>query len=64
MAYTSETLHPPDPPGLMTWMKKNLFGSWFNSLLTLFSIVIIYYSVVGFVTWVFTTADWTFLRSA
>jgi len=64
MTHTSETLHPPDPPGLMTWMKKNLFGSWFNSLLTLLSIVIIYYSVVGFFTWVFTTADWRPVVSA
>jgi len=58
MAFTSETIRPPDPPGPVTWMKKNLFSNWFNSLLTLLSIVLIYYSVVGLVTWIFTTADW------
>jgi len=58
IALTTETIPPPDPPGPITWMKKNLFSSWFNSLLTLLSIVLIYYSVIGFVTWIFTTADW------
>ena len=58
MAFTSKTLPPPEPPGPITWMKKNLFSNWFNSLLTLLSIVIIYFAVVGSVTWTLKTADW------
>lgn len=58
MTKRSDTLAPPEPPGLITWLKKNLFGNWFSSLLTLVSLTIIYFAVVGAVSWIFTTADW------
>ncbi|HAV76158.1 MAG TPA: amino acid ABC transporter permease [Anaerolineae bacterium] len=58
MTIRSDTLAPPDPPGLVTWVKKNLFGNWFSSLLTLVSLTIIYFAVIGAVSWVFNTADW------
>lgn len=58
MALKSETIRPPDPPGPITWIKKNLFSNWFNSILTIISLTIIYFTVVGLVTWILTTADW------
>ena len=58
MAVKSDTLAPPEPPGLITWLKKNLFGNWFNSLLTLISLTIVYFAVIGIISWVLTTADW------
>lgn len=58
MATTIETMRPPSPPGPITWMRKNLFSNWYNSLLTLISIVIVYYAVIALVRWVFITADW------
>jgi len=54
----TEILMPPDPPGPITWLKKNLFSNWFNSILTLVSLTIIYFSVVNIVIWVSETADW------
>lgn len=58
MSVKTNVLAPPEPPGPITWLKDNLFSNWLNSLLTLISLVIIYFTVVGFVSWVFTTADW------
>ena len=48
----TETIHnpvlpPPDPPKLIKWMRDNLFSNWFNSILTLISIVIFYFLVVN-----------------
>jgi general L-amino acid transport system permease protein len=58
MTTGSDTLLPPEPPGPITWLKKNLFSNWFNSLLSLFSLTIIYFSVIGIISWALTTADW------
>lgn len=53
-----EEMRPPEPPGFRTWVRKNLFNNWFNSLLTIFSLVLIYIVVSGLIRWIFTTADW------
>jgi len=58
MSMKTEILQPPDPPGLITWLKKNLFGNWFNSILTIISLTIIYFAAVSMAAWVFTKADW------
>lgn len=58
MGVRTEVLQPPDPPGPITWLKKNLFSNWANSILTIISLTIIYFTVVNVVTWVFTAADW------
>jgi general L-amino acid transport system permease protein len=39
-------------------VRKNLFNSWFNSLLTILSLVVIYFVVTGLVRWIVTQADW------
>jgi len=49
---------PPPRHGPFVWLKNNLFSNWFNSILTLVSIVIIYYVTIGIVSWILTTADW------
>jgi general L-amino acid transport system permease protein len=41
------------------WLKKNLFSSWFNTLLTIFSLTVIYLVLRGLLTWIFTQADWS-----
>ena len=51
-------LGPPEPPGILTWLRKNLFNSWFNGLLTIGSLVLIYLILSGLLRWIFTTADW------
>ncbi len=40
------------------WITKNLFNTWFNSILTLVSLVFIIWFSNGFVTWVLLQAEW------
>jgi len=42
----------------MTWVRKNLFNSWFNGILTIVSLVLIFFIVSGLIRWIFTQADW------
>jgi general L-amino acid transport system permease protein len=51
-------LPPPDPPGPIKWLRENLFGNLFNSLLTIISFIFVYYLISGAFRWLFTTADW------
>ena len=53
-----ENILPPEPPGLKTWVRKNLFNSWFNSVLTIISLGLIFLVVSGLLRWIFTQADW------
>ncbi len=58
MATTTDDIRPPSPPGPIAWIQQNLFSDWFNSLLTLISLVIVYFALTGVVRWAFFTADW------
>jgi general L-amino acid transport system permease protein len=51
-------LGPPEPPGILTWVRKNLFNSWLNGLLTIGSLVLIYLVLSGLLRWIFTVANW------
>jgi general L-amino acid transport system permease protein len=42
----------------LTWVKKNLFSSWFNSILTILSLLFIYWLASGLISWAFTQAQW------
>jgi general L-amino acid transport system permease protein len=55
---SQKVLRPPEPPGMRTWARKNLFNSWFNSLLTIVSLVLIVGIIYGLLRWVITIADW------
>lgn len=58
MATVTETLQPPlTSIGAIGWLRKNLFGSWFNTLLTLVAVWAIYNVAVGLFTFV-TNANW------
>ncbi len=59
MNLTQQTSGPPAAPGLLQWLRKNLFSSWLNSLLTILSVAVIYFVVKGLLTWVLFVADWT-----
>lgn len=37
--------------GVVGWMRQNLFNGWFNSILTLFALFIIYQVASGLLTW-------------
>ncbi|NWG35597.1 MAG: amino acid ABC transporter permease [Chloroflexi bacterium] len=43
---------------LLRWLRKNLFGSWYDALLTVLGLWIAYWAVKGFLTWAFTAAKW------
>jgi general L-amino acid transport system permease protein len=49
---------PPPITRPFPWLRENLFDGWFNSLLTIVSITILYFALVNVVSWVFFTADW------
>ena len=52
------TARPPSAPGPIQWLKKNLFSTWHNALLTFVAVAFIYFALRGILTWVFVTADW------
>ncbi|MEA5578374.1 amino acid ABC transporter permease [Anabaena sp. UHCC 0451] len=46
----------------LTWFKKNLFSTWYNSLLTIFCLVIIFSIVKGCLFWAFNQAQWQVIQ--
>jgi general L-amino acid transport system permease protein len=58
MTAITETTKPPvTSVGVFGWLRKNLFSSWFNSLLTIIALWLIYNFAIGL--WGFiTTAKW------
>lgn len=53
-----QTLRPPGPPGRLAWIQKNLLNTWYNALLTLLSVIILYLVLSTILRWVFIQADW------
>lgn len=43
------------------WLKKNLFSTWYNTVLTIVSIWLIFLVVSGLINWSLTTAQWSVL---
>lgn len=55
----SKVLPPPTERfSLLGWLRKNLFGSWLDALLTVFSLIFIYFVVTRFVNWGLNSAQW------
>ena len=48
--------------GPLAWIRKNLVGTWYDALLTLFALVVIVYAVPATVRW-FLAADWAVVTS-
>ena len=64
MAATLEQRPPNLPPprsetGVVGWMRANLFGTWYNSLLTAVLVIVIVVAVWFGGGWTVTDADWT-----
>ncbi|MGE6243240.1 amino acid ABC transporter permease [Ectopseudomonas guguanensis] len=60
----SHTFKPDLPPprmsvGAVGWLKANLFSNWFNTLLTLFAIYLIWLIVPPLIQWAFIDATWS-----
>ncbi|PAU54519.1 amino acid ABC transporter permease [Pseudomonas sp. PIC25] len=61
---TTHTFKPDLPPptmsvGVLGWLRANLFSNWFNTLLTLVAIYLIWLIVPPLLKWAFIEADWT-----
>ena len=60
----AEFVSQPDLPppvtsvGVIGWLRKNLFSSWANSLLTLLALYLLYVALPPLVNWAFIKADW------
>lgn len=53
----TEMLPEKDPPGstvgVVGWLRENLFSSWINTILTLISLVFVYYVLSNILSWTF-----------
>ena len=47
----------------ISWLKKNLFSTWYNSILSILSILFIYWIGSGLIQWLFTEAEWEVLSA-
>ena len=55
----TETIKPPKSTiGVLPWIKENLFSTWYNTLLTLIALGLLYFLLKGILTWAFTDAKW------
>ncbi|MGA9192327.1 MAG: amino acid ABC transporter permease [Anaerolineales bacterium] len=57
MTARPDEIQPPQPPPLLQWMRENLFSTWYNAVLTLASLAVIYLAVSALAKWVI-FADW------
>lgn len=48
----------PGAPTPKEWLRRNLLGTWYNTLLTLVSVTVIVLALRGIFSWVFVTANW------
>lgn len=64
MAAVSTESTPPSPPSPLEWVRKNLFNSWYNALLTILGATVVYFALVSFATWAIKTADWRPITTA
>jgi general L-amino acid transport system permease protein len=49
---------PPAYSGPLEWVRKQLFSTWYNGLLTVLALILLYSVVRGVVQWVFFKATW------
>jgi general L-amino acid transport system permease protein len=57
-AASTTVVRPPAPPGPVRWLKKNLFSTWYNTLLTLLAATFLFFVLKGILGWVFFGANW------
>ncbi len=59
MTTNTQTLGPPRTHvGVLGWLRKNLFSTWYNALLTLVCVWVVYTAGSRFLVWALTTARW------
>ncbi len=55
---SSAMIRPPSRPGPVRWLKKNLFSTWYNTLLTLIAGTFLFFALKGILQWAISTANW------
>lgn len=50
-------------PTPWNWARKNLFNGWFNSILTVVSLLVIFQALRGFLLWATTKAKWAVIEA-
>ncbi len=59
MSTTTQSMaRPPSGPGAIQWLRKNLFSTWYNALLTVMTVAFVGFMLRGVLTWVMVKADW------
>ncbi len=54
-----QDLEPPRMSvGVIGWLRKNLFSTWYNSLLTIILLWVLYHVVSQLIVWILTAARW------
>ncbi len=48
----------PAPLSPLAWVRRNLFNNWFNAILTIVTLVVLFFAVKGILTWVLGEANW------
>ncbi|MBE9003606.1 amino acid ABC transporter permease [Fortiea sp. LEGE XX443] len=46
----------------LLWLRKNLFSTWYNSLLTVVCIILLFWVVPGVISWVTTQSQWAVIQ--
>ena len=60
----NSALRPPhSEKGFVGWVRANLFGTWYNSLLTVASVIVIGAILLFGIRWVISDADWTVIAT-
>jgi len=49
----------PAAPTIRQWLRRNLFNTWYNTLLTFASMLLIVLALKGMSSWILVTANWT-----
>jgi general L-amino acid transport system permease protein len=60
-AITREQVMPPPTErySLLGWLRKNLFSTWFDSILTILGALLAFYALKNVLYWAFNQAQWT-----
>ena len=62
---TSPVLPPPatESPTPWNWARKNLFSTWYNSILTVVCLIVAFQTITGIIVWATTKAQWRVLEA-
>lgn len=62
---TSPVLPPPatESPTPWNWARKNLFSTWYNSILTVICLIVSFQVIKGIIVWATTKAEWRVLEA-